>query len=152
MRSKECEQNNPWIRPREWWQRDLATILYDPALWFYYRMIEVAVIDALTLGEDGRPTDEALLARDWIACSEAIPPGAPYEFVSFPECCQRLGLKVDVHKVALLKRIDQAADFDLDELWARLEEISANEPKDDPEPLFEAFRCVPALDQMALFA
>jgi hypothetical protein len=109
------------------------------------------VIDALTV-EDGRPTDEALLARDWIARSEPIPAGAPFEFVSFPECCERLGVAADGWRVALLERIDKAVDFDLDELWARLEEIGATEPKDDPEPLFEAFRCVPALDQMALFA
>lgn len=151
MKSRECELNNPWVRPKDWWQRDLAVLTYTPVLWFYYRMIEVAVIDA-HITEDGKPTDDALLARDWIACSEERPAGAAYEFVSFPECCKLLGVDADAQRVALLERIDKAADFDTDELWDRLEEISKAEPKDDPEPLFDAFRCVPALDQMALFA
>jgi hypothetical protein len=56
-----------------------------------------------------------------------------------------------VERPALLALIDQAVDTDNDEAWARLEELSAREPADDVEPLFDAPRIVPALDQAVLF-
>jgi hypothetical protein len=132
------------------WQAARRKWLYTPALWFFYRMIEVAYLDARTQ-EDGRPTDEALLARDWIARSESVTPRTPHEFVSFPECCQMLGLDPDRERLALLQVIDKAVETDNDEAWARLDELAAREPLDDVEPLFDAPRIVPALDQMALF-
>jgi len=181
------------------WQAATRGFVYTPALWFFFRMIEVAYLDARTIypasapgqrtatapcaapppllsgmavpmvvSEDeplpasalkypGKPTDEALLARDWIARSEAAPTwayalGASHEFLSFPECCQILGLDPDVERAALLEVIDKAVDSDNDEAWARLDELSAREPQDDVEPLFDAPRVVPALDQLALFA
>ncbi len=181
------------------WQAARRQFQYTPVLWFYYRMIEVAYLDARTiypvslpgvaprtpapnapppllsalaipmvvsdeeplpasaLKYPGRPTDEALLARDWIARSEAAPTwayalGAAHEFMSFPECCQILGIDAEVERVALLEVIDKAVDTDNDEAWARLDELSAREPQDDVEPLFDAPRVVPALDQLALFA
>ena len=181
------------------WQAATRGFVYTPTLWFFYRMIEVAYLDARTIypasapgqrtatapcaapppllsgmavpmvvSEDeplpasalkypGKPTDEALLARDWIARSEAAPTwayalGASHEFLSFPECCQILGLDPDVERAALLEVIDKAVDMDNDEAWARLDELSTREPQDDVEPLFDAPRVVPALDQLALFA
>jgi hypothetical protein len=180
------------------WQAATRGFVYTPALWFFYRMIEVAYLDARTIypasaptrrdtaapcappsllsgiaapmvvSDDeplpasalkypGRPTDEALLARDWIARSEAAPTwayalGARHEFMSFPECCQILGLDAEVERVVLLEVIDKAVDTDNDEAWARLDELSTREPQDDVEPLFDAPRVVPALDQLALFA
>jgi hypothetical protein len=181
------------------WQAATRGFVYTPALWFFFRMIEVAYLDARTIypvnargvqsntatpcapppllsgmavpmvvSDDeplpasalkypGKPTDEALLARDWIARSEAAPTwayalGASHEFLSFPECCQILGLDPDVERAALLEVIDKAVDSDNDEAWARLDELSAREPQDDVEPLFDAPRVVPALDQLALFA
>jgi len=179
------------------WQASKPSWGYTPTLWFFYRMIEVAYLDARTIypasaleqrnvaapdapppllsgmavpmvvSDDeplpasalkypGQPTDEALLARDWIARSEAAPTwayalGASHEFLSFPECCQILGLDPDVERAALLEVIDKAVDMDNDEAWARLDELSTREPQDDVEPLFDAPRVVPALDQMALF-
>jgi hypothetical protein len=133
------------------WQASRRQWNYTPVLWFYYRMIEVAFLDARSKDGD-RPTDEALLARDWIARSESVPPPAPREYVSFPECCQMLGLKPDVERVALLEMIDAAVDCDDDEAWARLEVLRESEPTDDAESLFDAPRIVPALDQMMLFA
>lgn len=132
------------------WQSARPRWVYTPALWFYYRMIEVALLDARTK-DGGLPTDEALLARDWIARSQPPAAGAPHEFVSFPECCQVLSLDADVERTALLETIDKAVDTDNDEAWARLDELAAREPLDDVEPLFDAPRVVPALDQMALF-
>lgn len=142
------------------WQAARPRWVYTPALWFYFRMIEVAYLDART-EENGTPTDEALLARDWIARSKPgvheVPPqrhgpaaGDP-AFVSFPECCQMLGLNPERERLALLEAIDKAVDSDNDEAWARLDELAAREPQDDVEPLFDAPRVVPALDQMALF-
>lgn len=128
------------------WQAARPRWVYTPALWFYFRMIEVAYLDART-EENGTPTDEALLARDWIARSK---PGV-HEFVSFPECCQMLGLNPERERLALLEAIDKAVDSDNDEAWARLDELAARELQDDVEPLFDAPRVVPALDQMALF-
>jgi len=137
------------------WQAAARGFLYTPVLWFFYRMIEVALIDARSK-EAGLPTDEALLARDWIARSEEAPSdmfalGAPHSFVSFPECCRMLELDPEVQRVALLEAIDKAVDTDNDEAWARLDELSAREPQDDVEPLFDAPRVVPALDQLVLF-
>ena len=132
------------------WQEGRRKWLYMPTLWFFYRMIEVAYLDAKTKA-DGKPTDEALLARDWIARSELAPAMAPHEFVSFPECCRVLGLDADCERVALLDAIDKANDADNDESWARLAELSERAPMDDIEPLFDAPRIVPALDQITLF-
>ena len=77
------------------WQAGRPRWVYTPALWFYFRMIEVAYLDARTQ-EDGKPTDDALLARDWIARSVPAQrlPGVVLcaEFVSFSECCEMLGL------------------------------------------------------------
>lgn len=145
------------------WQAGRPQWSYTPVMWFFYRMIEVAFLDAqMKVRVEGpllpneapiyRPADEALLSRDWIARSEALPAKAPREYVSFPDCCQMLGLKVAVERVALLDVIDRAIDFDEDESWARLEDLSAREPEDDVEPLFNALRVVPALDQLCLFA
>jgi hypothetical protein len=150
------------------WQASRRQFQYTPVLWFFYRMIEVAYLDGrstaraegpLRPGESPRlfPTDEALLARDWIARSEDA---ATREFISFPHCCRMLGLNAEVERAELLRRIDvefmepTGVDFtnDSDESWARLDELSAREPADDAEPLFNAPRIVPALDQLTLFA
>ena len=182
------------------WQAATRGFVYTPTLWFFYRMIEVAYLDARTIYPanaasraqknaaapsapppllsgmaipfavlddeplplaamkyPGKPTDEALLARDWIARSEAAPAwvyafGALHEFLSFSECCEMLGLDVELERVTLLQAIDSAVDSDNDEAWARLDELRTRDPQDDVEPLFDAPRVVPALDQLALFA
>jgi hypothetical protein len=119
-------------------------------MWFFYRMIQVAFLDARAAAVE-EPSDDAILARDWIACSVAAPPKVKCDFVSFPQCCAVLGLDPDVERIALLDMIDKAIDLDTDATWARLAELSAREPLDDLEPLFDAPRIVPALDQIALF-
>ena len=98
------------------------------------------------------PSDEALLARDWIATSESLPPLLRGDFVSFPECCERLGLSVDAERVALLERIDAGGYFDTDEAWERLAALEVAVEDDDAEALFDAFRVVPALDQFTMFS
>lgn len=136
----------------EYWVRVQRAWLYDPALWFSYRMVEVAYLDAYNQGST--PSDEALLARDWIATSEPVNIHGletRERFISFPECCERLGLNVYAERLALLERIDAGGDFDNDEAWERLASLSQAEMQDDAEELFEAFRVVPALDQFQLF-
>jgi len=131
------------------WQAARRKWFYDPVMWFSYRMIEVAYLDAKDQGS--QPSDEALLARDWIATSESVPPLTKSDYVSFPECCERLGLNADVERMALLERIDAGGEFDSDEAWERLATLELSEPKDDLDELFEAFRVVPALDQFTMF-
>jgi hypothetical protein len=144
---------------------------YSPAMQFFARFINVALIDchcalavapvahgslvAVTLpgaNAKARPSDDALLARDWIARSEDPADKHSRRFLSFPGCCAQLSADVEQSRLALLAAVDSAGDYDNDEAWARLEELSAREPKDDAEPLFDAPRVVPALDQLALFA
>jgi hypothetical protein len=132
------------------WQAARRKWFYDPVLWFSYRMVEVAYLDAKDQGS--RPSDEALLARDWIATSESLPPRVESDFVSFPECCERLCLNADVERMALLERIDAGGEFDSDEAWERLAVLELAELKDDVEAIFEAFRVVPALDQFNMLS
>ena len=132
------------------WQAARRQFYYVPALWFFYRMIQVAFLDARTV-VDGQPTDEAILARDWIARSAPASAQTKFGFVSFPECCKVLSLDPDVERVALLEMIDKQIDLDTDETWARLAELSAQDARDDVEALFDAPRIVPALDQITLF-
>ena len=156
------------------WQAAKRPWSYTPTMQFYRRMIEMALIDcnccmgitALSHGvlvalpnpsadPASTPTDDALLARDWIARSEtSAPRGFLLErrFLSFATCCEQLGANVEGSRVALLDAVDRAADFDSDDAWARLEVLSQSEPKDDIEPLFDAPRIVPAIDQLSLFA
>jgi len=143
---------------------------YCAALQFFARVINVALIDckcALAVAEvshgtlvalplpgasaQARPTDDALLARDWIARSESPENGHTRRYLSFPECCSQLGVDAESSRTQLLAAIDNAGDYDNDEAWARLETLSAGELADDVEPLFDAPRIVAALDQIALF-
>jgi hypothetical protein len=155
------------------WQAARRQFQYHPALWFFYRMIQVAYLDARTtepmIGplRDGKrrpeiPTDEAILARDWIARSEPVDPHAYLprpgqaewqrrEFISFPECCGMLSLDPEKERGPLLAAIDHASDLDTDQAWARLEQLAAREPVEDAAPLFDAPRVVPVLDQISLF-
>jgi hypothetical protein len=155
------------------WQAARRQWSYTPTMQFYRRMIEMALIDcncslgiaALSHGvlvalpnpsadPAATPTDEALLARDWIARSETPTPRGFFQehrFLSFALCCGQLGVNVEGSRVALLDAVDRAADFDSDDAWDRLEVLSQSEPKDDVEPLFDAPRIVPALDQLSLF-
>lgn len=120
--------------------------VYHPSLWLYLRMIQYAVIDA-TRGRHSQPSDEALLARDWIATSDGIDWGGG--FLSFEHCCSVLGLDTDAERVALLERIDRTRDFDNPECWHRLAALRAQDP--EPQPVFAQMRCVPVLDQMRFF-
>ena len=132
------------------WQCGRPQWSYSPILQFYWRFVMTTMMDAQQI-ENGIPTDEALLARDWIARSE---PDPDREYISFPECCAALGCDVDAERVAILEFIDKQGDFDTEECDARLDVLSAKNP-DETDHLFELpdwARVVPALDQISLFS
>jgi hypothetical protein len=149
MASKQAKlvEVNRWQMGRPQWN-------YHPTLTYWHRFILTAMHDAFQV-EGGKPTDEALLARDWFATSSpGIEVNGRREFVSFPECCHWLDLDVDAERVGVLAAIDAHADFDTDEAWSRLEVLSAAIP-DDTEALFEVpdvFRVVPVRDQGTLLS
>jgi len=152
--------------PRQW--------NYCPVMQFFARVINVALIDCkcvlavasvshgtlvalplsgmapVVIGPKERPTDEALLARDWIARSISPLDGRQRRYVSFPECCAQLGVDAEASRLSLLAVIDDVADYDNDNADERLEALSAAELPDDDEPLFDAPRIVPVLDQLSL--
>lgn len=148
---------------------------YCPAMQFFARVINVALIDCqcvlavapvshgtlvalplpgvyeVAIGPMERPTDDALLARDWIARSQSPKDGRTRRFLSFPECCAQLDVDAESSRLALLAVIDSVGDYDSDYADDRLEQLSAAELPDDVEPLFQTARIVPALDQFSLF-
>ena len=150
------------------WQAGVRHWHYSPEMQYFARMINTALIEckcALAVAplshgalvatplpsakSDWIPSDAALLARDWIARSEDE---RAERFVGFPTCCSCIGADVEQSRTNLLAVIDAAGDYDNDEAWARLERLSQQVIEDDTEPLFLAPRCIPALDQMALFS
>lgn len=143
---------------------------YCTALQFFAREINQALIDCkcalgvapishgalvavMLPGVDATavPTDDALLARDWIARSETPEDTTQHRYLSFAQCCGVLGVDTDRSRMNLLAAIDAASDYDTDECWERLKTLSAEELPDDDEPLFDAPRVVPVLDQVSLF-
>ena len=143
------------------WQANRPRWNYSPTMQMYFRIIQVAQMEAMEIGPDGTPTDEALLARDWFAASELESEyQADCQYVSFPKACEALGLNLDAERVAFVKLIDDHAeaigmDFDTDECWARLEYLKSRPLADDEEPVFalpDWARVVPAVDQAGLWA
>jgi hypothetical protein len=96
--------------------------------------------------------DSAIMARAWIA-RETPDRHADREgfLLSFEHACEVLGLNSDYEATWMLREIDECADFDTEEVHARVEWLNANPPDDVDEPMFEAFRVVPVLDQGSLF-
>jgi hypothetical protein len=142
------------------WQASRPNRHYTPVMWFFWRAVEVALLDTREVLADGTPSDAALLARDWIATSELEPEfGVESKFVSFPRCCDALGVDCESNRWGLLNFIDAQAeslgtDFDTDESWERLERLKAETLVDDDEPMFalpEWARVVPTIDQGAFW-
>lgn len=159
------------------WQASKRGWNYSPVLQFAKRMIETAMIEALAVGRAECPYsdplwivppcdlrlhamhvagdrwDEAVMARDWIRRA-APDPRIDREgyLLSFDHCCEVLGLEPDHERLWMLAKIDAAADFDTDEVWARIDHLTTHPPDESEEPLFDAPRVVPELDQGCLFA
>lgn len=147
---------------------------YSPAMQFFARVINVALIDcgcvlgvapvshgtlvalplpgvhAPVIGPRTRPTDEALLARDWIARSASPMDGRTRRFLSFPECCSQLDVDAERSRLSLLATIDGVGDYESEDADRRLDALNDAELPDDYEPLFETARIVPAFDQYSL--
>ncbi len=133
------------------WQAARPEISYSPVQQFYLRMIRTAFDEAKTAATE--MSDEAIMARAWIA-RETPDPHMDREgyLLSFAHCCDVLWLNADHEMTWMLREIDACADFDTDEVYARLDELTENPPDEVEEELFEAVRVVPALDQGSMFA
>jgi hypothetical protein len=147
------------------WQAARPTPTKDPEKFFHFRMIELAIANAKEVNLFGQPTDDALLARDWIARPKPDPHTDPDGFGrSFALCVYVLG-SGELERAAeadglsaedfvrrwALAQIGNEAMFAAPECVARLANLVANPPADDPEPLFEVERVVPVLDQLSIF-
>ena len=137
------------------WQQGRPEWNYDPSLQFWWRLAQCALQDAMKVDKDGRPSDLALVARDWFARSEPAPKSiGKRQFASFPEVCHWLGLNLEAERVSVLEMIDKAGDFDTPECDERLEKLIQTNA-DDEIVMFEVpemFRIVPVRDQGSLFA
>jgi hypothetical protein len=51
----------------------------------------------------------------------------------------------------MLREIDECADFDTEEVHARIEFLTNNPPDDVEGELFKGFRIVAKVDQMSMF-
>lgn len=157
------------------WQAARRSPAYSPVMQFSLRMIRTALFEAMRAycvpcpypASDAQPVtvadhlaaicvetwDAAVMARDWIARPT---PSAKDDLegylLSFDAACEVLGLNAEYERMWMLQTIDAAADFDTDEVWARIEFLTINPPDESVEPLFDAPRCVPALDQGNLFS
>lgn len=163
------------------WQAARRKTFYDATMQFFLRMIRTALDEAKAVKDvacpyaggwyaDGSPMeamlgnklfrkadwqswDDAVMARAWISRET---PDRHIDrcgyILSFEHCCQVLGLDADYEMTWMLREIDGIADFDTDEVHARVEFLTSNPPDEVEEELFESFRCVPALDQGSLFA
>lgn len=152
------------------WQAARRPWNYSPVMQFSRRLIEMALFEATRvagvpcmyghdlafmepLRREIQLWDAAVMARDWIR-RPAPSPEVDLEgyYLSFDHCCDVLGLKADYEREWMLAKIDDAADFDTDECWARVQELTDNPPDEVDEEVFDAVRVVPALDQGNLFA
>lgn len=132
------------------WQAARRKTFYDPTLQFFLRMIRTALDEAKTAGV--KMNDDAIMARAWIARETPNRHADRCGYIlSFQHCCEALGLNADYEMTWMLREIDALADFDTDEVHARVEYLTQNPPDEVEEELFESFRCVPALDQGSLF-
>jgi len=156
------------------WQAARRGAFYAPAMQFYLRMIRTAFDEARIVKgvkcpyvDDGgvgaeplaraemsryRMWDRAVMARDWIARETPDRRADEAGFLlSFEHCCEVLGMDADREATWMLREIDACADFDTDEVHARVQRLTDNPPDEVEEEAFEGFRVVPAVDQGCLF-
>ncbi len=162
------------------WQAARRKAFYDPAMQFFLRMIRTALDEAKAVngvpcpylvGWDatGEPCymgheagalspakwqswDDAVMARAWIARETPDRHGDECGYIlSFEHCCEVLGLDADHEATWMLREIDECADFDTEEVHARVQWLTENPPDEVEEELFEGMRVVPKLDQGSLF-
>lgn len=159
------------------WQASRRGPRYTPVMQMYLRQIRMAMFEALrvkamacpyvdefwtnppspqfkSMNWAGNLWDAAIMARDWIARPAPLPSVDLHGYLlSFDGACEALGLNADHERVWMLAKIDEAADFDTDEVYARIAYLTANPPDEQEDELYpEAPRNpVKALDQGCLF-
>ncbi|ADV83856.1 hypothetical protein [Terriglobus saanensis] len=139
------------VQERRTWLGGLLPRFKQPEALYYFRMIEVALEEAQD-GKKGAPTDEALLARDWIARPTPKISDRLAYLTSFSHACFVLELAEDVIRCSLLGVIDRKQRFDTRECAERLAELQSHPLEGDEVELFDAPRVVPVRDQGVLFA
>ena len=149
------------------WQAARRKTFYDPAMQFFLRMIRTALDEAKAVKGVPCPYaalgvactlsvmeswDSAIMARHWIARETPDPHEDPCGYLlSFEHCCNVLGLNADYEATWMLRQIDECAEYDEEEVHARVEFLTQNPPDDVEEEIFEGFRIVAKVDQMSMF-
>lgn len=132
--------------------RGLNPRVLSPVHYFYLRMIDVTVEEARDT-KDGIPTDDAVLAVDWLIARKAEPLGDRLTYLCSIENCAAV-LSVDVRRLRgnirryLRYQVIATAQADV----ARLYMLTSKPLDGDEDELFDALRVVPVLDQGNLFA
>jgi hypothetical protein len=138
------------VQERRTWLGDIRPRLRQPESLFYFRLIETALEEAQD-GKQGRPTDEAVLARDWIARPAPDCMDRDTYLASFTQTCDVLEISEIVLRSRLLQMIDARHEFHTRECAERLAKLIAMPLDGDEEELFAAPRVVPVRDQTSLF-
>jgi|GEM_PF-2197058 len=162
------------------WQAARRKQFDDPAMQFFLRMIRTALDEAkavkgalrVRMSADGMPMDlrwssvtatrclrsrsgshgTTPLWRHWIARETPDRHEDPCGYLlSFEHCCELLSLNPDYEATWMLREIDECADFDTEEVHARIEFLTNNPPDEVEEEIFEGFRIVAKVDQMSMF-
>lgn len=129
----------------------IAPRIPTPLHAMYKRQIDTAIEEARD-AKDGLPTDDAIIAMDWLF-RDADPHGDLVTYwMSFKNCCHVLNadwrrLRGNI-RVYLGYQCIATAQADT----ARVNALLSVPLQGDDEELFEAIRCVPVLDQGSLFA
>lgn len=83
------------------------------------------------------------MARRWISRETPDRHEDPCgSLLSFEHCCELLSLNSDYEATWMLREIDECADFDTEEVHARVEFLTDNPSDDVEEEIFEGFRIV----------
>lgn len=137
-------------RERRAWLGPLRPRFREPLMLCYWRQIEVALEEAQD-SKDGEPTDEALLARDWIVRPSPSRLDRAAFITSFQFACELLELPIEEMRARLLAVIDAKQQFNTRQCAERLTRLKSNPLPGDEDEVFTAPRVVPSRDQQRLF-
>ena len=149
-RDKAATPEERKARERRAWLGTLLPRFKSPLALCYWRQIEVALEEAQDTRYN-KPTDEALLARDWIVRPSPARTDRLAFITSFQFACELLELPVDEMRARMLRVIDAKANFLTRDAIDRLERLKAEPLPGDEVERFAAPRVVPSRDQQRLF-
>lgn len=119
---------------------------------YFKRQIETALEEAQDKQKDGRPTNEALLARYWFVRIAPNPKlNKPAYIASFEFACEVLGYKLEEERGRVLAIIDAKHGPHTQERHLRLLQLAEKPLPGDEEEIFSAPRVVAVRDQQMLF-